>query len=74
MYKIKHKETGLYFSTVGHRYYHLLVWRPDKYNEETFLTKHGKVWSTERGPKKIFNFLNGVYPDKFEIVKFVEEK
>lgn len=72
MYKIRHKETGLFFSTGGARHYPLLGYNRKYYNDRSFLSKYGKTWSTEKGPQKIFKYLNSVYPDTFEIVKFVE--
>ena len=69
MYKIKHKATGKYLSTSGHRYFWWLHNEPST----RFLSKYGKVWSAKRGPQRTLAVLERFFPGEFELAKFVEE-
>ncbi len=71
MFKIKHKETGLFLSHSGHRH---VVWIHKYYSVTDFLSKYGKTWSTKNGPNRMFRLLESIYPGQFEIVEFAEVK
>lgn len=79
MYKIRHIETGKFFSNPGKRYWILSIggYSGDeelkkKYPITTCLSNVGAVYATLRGVTNLFNDLNRYFPNVFEIVAFKE--